>query len=69
MGSRLYLDWAVNKTEAITTQMEMSLHNLYVTLLSEGGLILVVLMGLILYQIWKRLVSDTSINREYYFRL
>jgi len=50
----------VNKTEAITTHLEMSLHNLYVTLLAEGGLILVVLMGLILYQIWKRLVSDTS---------
>ena len=59
-GFSVIFGLGVNKTEAITTQMEMSLHNLYVTLLSEGGLILVVLMGLILYQIWKRLVSDTS---------
>ena len=50
----------VNKTEAITTSLGMSLHNLYVTLLAEGGVILVILMGLVLYQIWKRLVSDTS---------
>lgn len=50
----------VNKTELLTTNLEMSLHSLYVTLLAEGGIILVFLMGLILYQIWKRLVSDTS---------
>lgn len=48
------------ETENITVRWNMSLHSLYVTVLSEGGIFLVVILGLILYQIWKRLSQNTS---------
>ena len=38
----------------------ISLHNLYITLIAEGGLILVILFGLILLEIWKILFNKTS---------
>ena len=38
----------------------ISLHNLYVTIFSEGGIFLVVLFGLILYRIWKLICSNKN---------
>ena len=38
----------------------ISLHNLYVTLIAEGGLIMVILFGLLLLEIWKILFNKKS---------
>ena len=47
-------------TNRITEEMDMSLHSLYVTIISEGGVLLVILLGLLLYEIWKILVKNGS---------
>ena len=47
-------------TNRMTEEMDMSLHSLYVTIISEGGVLLVILLGLLLYEIWKMLVKNGS---------
>lgn len=52
------------KTTSELVRSNISLHNLYVTLFSEGGIILVVIFGIILFQIWNRLnESDSYISK------
>lgn len=38
----------------------MSFHNLYVTLIAEGGLLLIISFGLILFSIWKKLSAKND---------
>lgn len=47
-------------TTAEMVRSNISLHNLYITLLAEGGIILIVIMGIILYQIWVILNKSQS---------
>lgn len=44
----------LNSTGLIV-RSNISLHSLYVTIFSEGGLIFIIILGMLLYQIWKML--------------
>lgn len=59
--SKLIFGIGINGTKQLINEKGMSLHNLYVTCLTEGGLVFVTLLGVALLLTWRKLGENNTL--------